>query len=71
MRAIGALDDELAHVRNVEDADIVPYRLMFLDDAGVLNGHKPAGECNHFRSESDVLIVKRRLFMCGFSHKRN
>jgi hypothetical protein len=31
--------DELAHVRNVEDADIVPNCLMFLDDAGVLNGH--------------------------------
>src|SRR5215469_13398085 len=55
---IGGLDDELAHVRNVEDADIVPDCLMFLDDTGVLNGHYPAGEWNHFRSESHVLIVK-------------
>ena len=60
---IGAIDDKLAHVRNVEDADIVPHCLMFLDDAGVLNGHQPAGEWNHFRSESHVLIVKQRFLM--------
>ena len=35
----GAVHDELAHVRNVEDADIVPHCLMFLDDAGVLHRH--------------------------------
>ena len=34
-----ALDDELAHVRNVEHAGIVPHCLMFLDNAGVLHRH--------------------------------
>src|SRR5262249_26751353 len=42
-----AVDDELAHVRNVEDANIVPHCLMFLDNAGVLHRHYPAGEWNH------------------------
>src|SRR5262245_29521455 len=31
--------DELAHVRNVEDTDIISHCLMFLDDAGVLHRH--------------------------------
>jgi tRNA A37 N6-isopentenylltransferase MiaA len=34
-----AVHDELAHVRNVEDADIVSHCQMFLDDAGVLHRH--------------------------------
>ena len=58
-----AFDDELAHVRNVEDADIVPHCLMFLDDAGVLHRHKPASEWNDLRAEPQVLLVKRRLFV--------
>src|SRR5207245_5030849 len=37
-------NDELSHVRNVEDADVVSYRLMFLDNACVLNLPQPAGQ---------------------------
>ena len=35
----GTVHDELSHVGNVEDADIVSHCLMFLDDAGVLHRH--------------------------------
>jgi len=34
-----AVHDELSHVRNVEDPDIVSHCMMFLDDAGVLHRH--------------------------------
>ena len=62
-------NDELAHVRNVEDADIVSYRLMFLDDACVLNRHQPAGERHHLGAAFYVLVVKRRFFLRGFVHR--
>jgi hypothetical protein len=31
----------------------------------------PAGERNHLRTKPHVFVVKRRLFMCGFSHAPN
>src|SRR5206468_6086969 len=65
-----AIDDELAHVRNVEHADIVPHCLMFLDNTGVLHRHQPAGEWNHLRAKPDVLVVKRCLLMRGLAHER-
>ncbi len=61
----GAVHDELAHMRNVEDADIVSHYQMFLNDAGVLHRHQPAGEWNHLRAKPHVLVVKRRL---SFAH---
>jgi hypothetical protein len=42
---------------------------MFLDDAGVLHRHKPAGEGNHLRAEPHVLIVKGRFFMRDLGHR--
>ena len=38
--------DELAHVRNVEDAEIFPHRLMLVHNACVLDRHEPAAEWN-------------------------
>jgi hypothetical protein len=64
-RSIG---DQLAHMRNVENTDIVSHRLMFLHDAGVLHRHQPPCEWNHLRAEPNVLVVKRRFFWCDFSH---
>jgi len=61
----GAVYDELAHVRNVEDADIVPHCQMFLDDAGVLHRHQPTAEWNQLRAKPHVLVVKGRL---SFAH---
>ncbi len=39
-----ALDVELAHVRDVEDAARAPHGEVLRDDALVLHGHLPAGE---------------------------
>src|SRR6266478_9387514 len=63
-----SIDNKLAHVRNIEDADVVSHCLMFLNDAGVLHRHEPSGEGNHFRAQPHVLVVKRCFFGCGFAH---
>ena len=63
--------DQLSHVRNIEDADVVSHGLMFLDDAGVLHRHEPAAERNHFRAEPHMFIVKRRFLRRGFAHAPN
>ena len=41
---VRALDVELAHVRDVEDAAVGAHRPVLRDDALVLDGHLPAGE---------------------------
>ena len=64
----GAVDDELAHVRNVEDANTVPHRLMFLDDAGVLHRHEPTTERNNFRAAPYMLFVQRCDFLRALIH---
>src|SRR5207245_3088547 len=63
-----SLDNELSHVRNIENANAVSDGLMFLDDARVLHGHEPAAERNDFRPEPHMLFVKRRFFRHGVSH---
>src|SRR5262249_51258830 len=60
LRRARALDLELAHVRDVEDAAVGSYRLVLWDDAFVLDRHLPAGERNHPRAEGDVRVVERR-----------
>jgi hypothetical protein len=52
-----SLDDKLAHMRNVEDADVVSHGLVFLDDAGVLHRHEPAAEGNYPGSAPHMLFV--------------
>ncbi len=61
-------DNELSHVRNIENANAVSDGLMFLDDARVLHRHEPAAERNDFRPEPHMLFVKRRFFRHGVSH---
>src|SRR5262249_31646476 len=63
-----AFDDELAHVRDIEHSDVFSHGLMFIDDARVLNGHKPTRERHHFRAKPDVLVVKRCLLLGTVSH---
>src|SRR5439155_71142 len=63
---IAAIDNQLAHVRNVEHADVLSDGLMFFHNAGVLNRHQPSGERHHLRAASYVLVVKRRLFLRRF-----
>ena len=55
-----ALDVELAHVRDVEDARVAADRSMLRDHALVLDGHLPAGEGNHPCPRLDVAGVERR-----------
>jgi hypothetical protein len=41
---------------------------MFLDYAGVLDGHEPTSEWNHLRAELHVLVVEGRPSKCGLTH---
>ena len=59
-RGRSALDLELAHVRDVEDARVGAHRHVLGDDTLVLDGHLPAGERHHPRPERDVPVVERR-----------
>ena len=61
-------DNQLSHVRNIEDANVISHRLMFLDDADVLHRHEPAAERNDFRAAPHMLMVKRRRFLGGLGH---
>ena len=61
-RRAGAGDKKLPHVRDVEDAQAFPHRVMLVDDAGVLHGHRPAAKLDHPAAESYVFGKKRRLF---------
>src|SRR5256885_15155 len=45
------LEEELAHVREVEEAGVVPNRAMLRDDALVLDWHLEAREKHHLRPE--------------------
>ena len=66
-----SFDDQLAHVRNVENPDIVSHGLMLLDDARVLHGHEPSRERHNFRAKPHVLVVKWSPFLCGFAHAQS
>lgn len=55
---VGATDDELAHVGDVEDADVLADGVMFSDEAGVLDRHFPTGERNQTSSECEVILVE-------------
>ncbi|MNT48408.1 hypothetical protein D3C72_1851890 [compost metagenome] len=47
--------NELAHVRDVEEADGLADRLVLLDDARVLHRHVPAAERHHAGLQGEVL----------------
>ena len=55
-----ALDVELAHVGDVEDAAVAPHGEVLGDHALVLDRHLPAGERHHAGAERDVAVVERR-----------
>ena len=46
---LGALDDHLAHVGDVEEADILPDGFVLGNDARKLDGQFPADKGNEFR----------------------
>jgi hypothetical protein len=59
-RAFGAVDDQPAHVRDVEQADGATRGVMLLDDRAVLHRHRPPGKVDHPSAVSDMPVVKRR-----------
>jgi hypothetical protein len=64
----GSLQNQLSHVRNIEDSGMISHGLMFLDDARVLHRHEPPGERNHSGAEPNVFFVKRCLPRLNFAH---
>ncbi len=66
-----ALDEELAHVGEIEQAGPGTHRSMLVEDAGVLDRHQPAGELHHLRAEGDVAIGQRRREkgLMGLGHR--
>src|SRR5439155_3705010 len=52
----GALEIELAHVREIEEAGRVPHGAMLRDDARVLDRHLPPRERHQLRAELAVLL---------------
>ena len=54
-----AADQELAHVRDVENAGRAAHGLMFLHDAGVIHRHFPAAELDEFGAQFLVRGEKR------------
>ena len=53
------VDAQLAHVREIEEADPLPHGPMLLADAAVLERHHPTAEVRHLGAESDMLLVQR------------
>ena len=60
--APGALDAELAHMADVEEARALAHGPMLFEHAAVLDGHLPAAELDETRAERAMLIVERRAF---------
>ena len=58
---VRALDLELTHVRDVEDAAVRADGPMLFEHAGVLHRHVPAGERHHPCAERHVTVMKRCL----------
>ena len=66
--AARAADDELAHVRDVEQPAALAHRLVFGGDAlRVLDRHLVAGERDDLGAERDVLFVEGRALERGRS----
>src|SRR5690606_33898528 len=53
----GPLEDEDAHVRDVEEAGIVAAGVL-LQHGGVLDWHLPSGEFHHLRAGTKVGVIK-------------
>ena len=61
-------DNQLSHVGNIEDPDVISHGVMFFEDARVLHGHEPPAERNDFRAEPQMLLIQWRGFLRGFAH---
>ena len=59
LAGVGPLDEQLAHVRQVEEPGAFTDGPMLLDDPAVLEGHLPAAEGGHLGAERLVPIGER------------
>ena len=50
-------DKDLAHVADIEDADIVAYGVVFLDNPGILDRHVESGEGTHQRAQFYMIVM--------------
>ena len=62
------IHNQLAHVRDVENAELGSHSVVFFDNAAVLHRHQPAGERNHLSAALQMLVVKRCSFLCDLAH---
>src|SRR4029453_13467305 len=67
----GSFDNQLSHVRNVENADVVSHGPMFVHNARVLHRHEPARERNDFCAQPHMFVVNWSPFLCGYAHAQS
>ena len=66
---IGALDQRLAHVRDVEEpSKFAGVKVLGQDARRIMDRHVITGERRHARAELDVQGVQRSLLVRGFVH---
>ena len=56
-----AFEDELAHVRDIEHADAVADRIVFVEVGGVADGHFVARERHDLRAQLLMNVMERNL----------
>ena len=68
-RVVGAFDQRLTHMRNVEQPSRLAGVKMLGEDPGrVLDRHVVASERRHARAKLDMQSVKRGCLVRGFGH---
>lgn len=62
---VGTADEDLTHVRDVENADLLANCLVLIDDRAVLHGHVPSGKGHRAGAEGEVGGFERRMAEIG------
>ena len=57
-RRLQTPDEELAHMRNIENPAILANRAVLIQDTRVLNRHLPPCEIHHSRARGNMFFVK-------------
>ena len=71
IECLRAADFDFAHVTDVEEADGCADGRVFLNDAGVLDGHVPTAKIDHFGFAGEVSFEERGAEQVGgFGHGR-
>ena len=64
--SVRAVNADAAHVRNIEQAGVLPHGVDFGDNTGfVLHGHVPSGERDKLRAGLLMRLVQRRTEQGG------